>query len=605
MRSGPGQWLAALGFSAALYGLLQLLIAAWLGQGLRPDAVALDLAAHLGLAAVLFGLARGPGLFVASLTALLVLLHVGNALKLAILGGPVAPDDLYALSSLLLLLQGWPLAGAVTALAVAAGVLAVTIRPSVCRSWPALALVAGVGAALWLAPGAVTAALDRWLGNTPWDQPGNLQARGLLLHLLQESARYRARVGPAPAAAEVADAVLALDPPGRMPVALTEALAPTARNVHVIVLESFWDPTLLVAAGLSVDPVDPRLRDLWASAGHSRALSPVFGGYTANAEFEALCGFPVAEDAVFFEGRLRRDAPCLPRHLADAGYVTVASHPNVASFWNRVHAYRRAGFQVYWSRDDFDLDDMNREMLSDASLYRQVLARLLPLIEAGTPVLSYVLTFSGHLDYPLGPARPSVVDAVGAEPLVRAYANNVYYKSRELMDLLEAFAALDPEAVVVVFGDHLPFLGFGHGAYVESGLLAPERAAFTDAMFSTLVATPLLVIDGPRGPVPVGDVPIYRLPGMVLDLLADPRPSVLHLTETPPGLVLRPLPGMQLLLAGERALACRGAEDADPWCAEAAEWLDRVQLVAHDLFSGHQHALEAFPPSRDPGPDPL
>ena len=51
----------------------------------------------------------------------------------------------------------------------------------------------------------------------------------------------------------------------------------------------------------------------------------MFGGYTANAEFELLCGFPVTEDAVFFEGWLRRDVPCLPRHLGQAGYRNAKS----------------------------------------------------------------------------------------------------------------------------------------------------------------------------------------------------------------------------------------------------------------------------------------
>jgi len=62
----------------------------------------------------------------------------------------------------------------------------------------------------------------------------------------------------------------------------------------------------LVSAGLSEDPLDPRFRALWQAAGNPHILSPVYGGYTANAEFEALCGFPVIADAVFFESRLRR-----------------------------------------------------------------------------------------------------------------------------------------------------------------------------------------------------------------------------------------------------------------------------------------------------------
>ena len=112
------------------------------------------------------------------------------------------------------------------------------------------------------------------------------------------------------------------------------------------------------------DPFPPELRALWAETGHSVTLSPVFGGYTANAEFEALCGFPVTENAVFFEGWLRRDVPCLPALLREAGYRTVASHPNVPGFWNRTHAYRLTGFDEYLSVADFDTSDTTRSATS-------------------------------------------------------------------------------------------------------------------------------------------------------------------------------------------------------------------------------------------------
>ena len=70
------------------------------------------------------------------------------------------------------------------------------------------------------------------------------------------------------------------------------------RNVHIVLLESFWDPALLKRANYNRDPLAPGFRRLWERADHSQALSPVFGGYTANAEFEILCGFPVVEDQV-------------------------------------------------------------------------------------------------------------------------------------------------------------------------------------------------------------------------------------------------------------------------------------------------------------------
>lgn len=599
------QWLVALSFVALWHGLLQLVAHQWLGIAPRPGGLALDLLAHLALGAGWFALARRLSLFLPAVALLLALVHLANAAKVAVLGAPIMPDDVAALRSLYLVLEGWQRVAAIAVLVLTALLLAAVLRPSRGGAQAALAALGPVALALWLAPASLASGLDRWVGNRVWDQRYNFETRGLVVHLVQETARYRARGEPPPTLQEVAEVVARLWPARAMEVALSADAHAARRNVHMIVLESFWDVRELAGAGLSEDPMDPRLRLLWEAGGAARALSPVFGGYTANAEFEALCGFPVSGDAVVFEGRLRRDAPCLPRHLAEAGYVTVASHPNVAAFWNRVHAYRRSGFQLYWSERDFELDDMNREMLSDASLYRQVLERIRPLIEAGAPVFNYVLTFSGHLDYPLGPARPPVVEARSAESLVRPYANNVFYKSRELMDFLAALREVDPDGIVIVFGDHLPFLGYEYAAYVESGLLAPERSRFIDTMFLTQVATPLLVLNGREGPVATGDLPIYRLPGLVLELLGDARPSPLTLTGTPPGLAVRPLPGMSLVVSADGPRACRPVIDDDPGCEEAAAWLAAVGTLARDLFAGRQYTLRSPMGAAREEPDPL
>src|ERR1043165_2583090 len=72
------------------------------------------------------------------------------------------------------------------------------------------------------------------------------------------------------------------------------------RNIHLILEESFWDPTPLTAA--SVDqPIDPRFMKLWAESGYTHSLSPAFAGQTANAEFEILTGFPLDRVSVKVE----------------------------------------------------------------------------------------------------------------------------------------------------------------------------------------------------------------------------------------------------------------------------------------------------------------
>lgn len=605
-------WLVPPLAAAVLHGVFQYVADVLFGVTLQPVAIPADLAFHCVAALVLRALSRNTPVFLALLTVLMGVVHLGNAMKIAILGGPIMPDDMASLRSLLLLLEGGWLALALGAFALLVALLgaALTLKPLRAR-WAA-AGVAALATVVSFAPGPLVMVMDRQFGNVVWDQHANYGWRGPLVHLLQESARHSARSDAAPPRGEVLAAVDTLAP-ALQPVSfdLSAAMRQSggeapARNVHMIVLESFWDPMALQEAGFSADPFVMEFRALWEAAGRSRVLSPVFGGYTANAEFEALCGFPVMEDAVFFEGRLRQDAPCLPRLLGMRGYRTIASHPNVAVFWNRVHAYRRVGFDTYWSEGDFELDDMNGSFLGDASLYRQVLGKLSPLMkDGGAPVFNYVLTFFGHLDYPLNESRPSRITTRDGDERLELYANTVHYKSLELMYLLAELRARDPDALVVVFGDHLPFLGPNFEHYVQSGVLARARSDFDDHMFIDAHATPLLVIDGERGPLGLGDLPLYHLPAVILELLGEPVGSTAMLTRHTAGFQVRPLPGMHVVQGGEGTLAvCRG-EPHDPLvCLASSEWLAAVRTLATDLFSGRQHLLrgDPMPPPTAPAP---
>jgi hypothetical protein len=594
-------WIAPLAAVAVMYTLFQAAAAIFFGIELDPGAAWADLGLHLALGGLVLAMSRSRRSFLVLMAAIMALLHIGNAIKLSILGGPLMPDDALALRSLLLLLKGWWLvlaAGFLVLLAVALG-FALDFRRRRARTAAfLLASVAGI-VACW--PEQVTSAMDATFGNVVWNQRGNYASRGPLVHLLQESARYAARGDSAPSLDRVAEAAQSLRPIAHLAVLTGEAMPvpilvepPVKRNVHVILLESFWDPSVLTEADFSRDPFDKDFRALWEKTGNSRALVPVFGGYTANSEFEALCGFPVTQDWVFFEARLRNKSPCLPRTLSDAGYTTLVSHPNVAAFWNRVNAYDRSGFNLYWSAKDFRLDDMNGEFLSDASLYRQVLAKIDPLIETGTPTFNYILTFFGHLEYPLNADRPAVVKAraADADPVVERYANTVYYKSRELMAFLKELRRKDPDAVIVMFGDHLPFLGGNLETYAKSGVLAQDRAQFDDRMFRDQYSTPLIVIDGRNGPVKLGSVPLYRIPSVVLSLLGQPQPSVMDMTRMPSGMIVRPLPGMNVVLTPDGGVsACRGLPSDGEVCGEAKDWLAAVSTIGADLFWGKQHVL--------------
>ena len=487
-------------------------------------AVPLDYFIQLVLAYILYALSRRAWSFIIIHALIMGILYVGNPIKIAFFGGPIMPDDIFALRSLLLILSGWQFIALAFVLAALVSLIFFNLTV---RHWQNY--VGGVFASLLTLtmlyqPNLIVNSVDTYIGTMPWNQRSNYVWQGATIHTLVETARYFLVADTAPDINDVREAALQLR--NQQAKNTFEEFMP--RNVHLILLESFWDANQLKKVKFSKNPLTDDFRKLWKSAGNSTAMVPVFAGMTANSEFEVLCGFPIMKDTVKFERQLTNEVPCLPRLLGDKGYKTVVSHPNTPVFWNRVNAYNRVGFQTYWSEKDFILDDINREFLGDSSLYRQVLEKL-PLND-GQPVLDYIVTYFGHWDYPLNANRPVQIISNSKVEEVNGYANTIYYKSREFMDFIKELQKRDPDGVIVAFGDHLPFLGENFAGYAESEVLTNNRGTFSDSMFQFHVSTPLIVIDGKRGAVKTGRLPLYQVPKLILDLLHFSEPTIMDYT---------------------------------------------------------------------------
>jgi phosphoglycerol transferase MdoB-like AlkP superfamily enzyme len=577
------------------YALYYLICTVKFAVQIKLAAVPYDFLLQLIIGYGLYALSKRAWIFLLIQALIMGIMYVGNAVKISFFGGPIMPDDAYALRSLLLILEGWRFFAAAIPLAAIASLILFNFSM---RHWSAYLASLGIfllAIIMVYKPSAIVTPIDKYFGNSVWDQRSNYIWHGATLYSLQEGARYFALADVAPdlnRAQEAAEKLLFAVP---KPVATTKPFTP--RNIHIVLLESFFDPNTLKKARYKPNPLAPEFRKLWKSAGYSHAMNPVFGGYTANSEFEVLCGFPVVKNNVKFERQLLNDVPCLPHILADKGYRTVVSHPNVPVFWNRVNAYRRIGFQAYWSQQDFILDDMNREFLADVSLYRQVMEKISGSLEAQEPILDYIVTYFGHWNYPLSESRPNKVTSPSTVEEVSAYANTVYYKSRELMVFINQLRQRDPDSIIVVFGDHLPFLGENFAGYVDSDVLAANRSDFTSAMFQFYVSTPIIIIDGKRGPLKVGNLPLYQVPKLVLDLLNYNEPSIMDYTRPLPGMRVRPLPGLHFNLINEgTAEVCKDPPYSEA-CQMSSRWLEDVTVISNDLFIGRQFTRPRHPPA--------
>jgi hypothetical protein len=590
------------------YALAYAVSALGFGVIVEPHRALIDLIFLTLIARLVFSISRKVWAFAALMALLIGAFFIGSSAKIALLGRPVMPDDIYSVVALVRIM-GW-LGWVVVALPLMlmAGLLLGNLklqgRAAKASLATLVALPLGFGA---LGETALRGA-DIAIGNHPWDQRENFTMRGPALHILQETLRAYATRKPAPDEAQVAAALDRINArsggdlaaarhrdPAVQPVAFDAA---KPRNVHIILLESFWDPTPLLAQDRSEPLLDPRFYKLWDETGRSTAMSPTFSGGTANAEFEVLCGFPVDSWAVKFEQGFNT-APCLPALLQGQGYRTVASHPNAPGFWNRINAYRRIGFETFWSKADFTLDEMIVWMLSDRSLYRQIAAKLKADADR-RPVLDFIVTLYGHWTYDMVPERPAVVPIDPERTELGQFATAMHYKSIELMDEIERLRRDDPTSLIIAFGDHLPNLGYNWGEYKNNGFFAGGWGDFSPAMYARSRTTPLIVIDGERGPLKLGTQPLYRLNQLVLDRLGVDLPNIGALVPPPEDLVIRPVPDTVIGYdAAGQPFLCNPGVTAGT-CGGVQSWLEDVKLVARDIFDGDGHALGLIERHRHP-----
>jgi phosphoglycerol transferase MdoB-like AlkP superfamily enzyme len=253
------------------------------------------------------------------------------------------------------------------------------------------------------------------------------------------------------------------------------------RNVYLVVLESFVDPTLFSGVAYSQDPRNPEFAQL-VGDGQGFSVSPVFGGGTAQAEFEVLCGAPALHkfSSIEFDDFTGNAADCMPRILAHAGYSTMASNAYEPNFFNADKAYSGAGFtNIYFpveyanARSTYltvgDASD-DEEYLFDGDLFDQNLEFVAKTLRENPdrPILNYVLGIYGHAPHEIDTKRRPLVLSVKSDyrdnQLLRA-ANQYWYRTQAVARYVRGLIKLDPKSLIVIVSDHLPPLDEGEKSY--------------------------------------------------------------------------------------------------------------------------------------------
>lgn len=298
-------------------------------------------------------------------------------------------------------------------------------------------------------------------------------------------------------------------------------------NVHLIILESFLDPTLFHDLGFSRSPMSPDFARLVGDQ-LSLTLSPVFGGSTSQAEFEALCGVPAFEklSSVEFNVFTGSAAHCLPDLLAHLGYRSVASNAYKPNFFNTLPAYQGMGFQEHYFPVEFYSaqpsylhfgDPGVEEYLFDDKLFAQNRAFVRQHLKRhkDKPLFNYLLTIYGHTPHILDPqTRPEIIQLKSHYPddhLTRS-TNQFYYRTQALARHVRELIKMDPDSMIIFMSDHVPPLRNGPNTYNALHYMNNIENSY----YYNRIA---IFINGHIRHYPT--LHHYDVPGLILDYLTD------------------------------------------------------------------------------------
>ncbi len=355
-------------------------------------------------------------------------------------------------------------------------------------------------------------------------------------------------------------------------------------NVVLVLSESFSDPTDLKGFELDRDPI-PRTRARMAGTTSGHMLAQMYGGGTANMEFETLTGQSLGLFRPQMLSPYQMLVPAQPNYPSAVGWFrgqghdVLAVHPYRVGMYKREQVYERFGFEDFVHdttiREDATIDD--NPYISDHSAFDEVLAQI---GEHDRPLMVNLVTMQNHIPVDDNYRDPvGVTGAHGGEAKrIGQYARGLEHTDEALEEFLGALEKSDEKTIVLFYGDHLPGIYGSSVKHANKGL--------------SLYRTPFFIWSNQPGqniPRQVTTTsPAFFLP-LLYDVADAPMPPYLAMLDT----VRRHVGAIQQ----GRLLDAKGEQVKESALdEESAELLADMRLVQFDFSIGQRFALNRMWP---------
>lgn len=246
------------------------------------------------------------------------------------------------------------------------------------------------------------------------------------------------------------------------------------KNVITIHAESLQAFTI----GLSFNgrEVTPNLNKLVSEGMYFNNFYAQVGvGTSSDSEFTYATSLLPANNGTVFVNYFNNEYATIQKMMHNEGYYVFSMHGNIGDFWNRDTMHINMGYDKFYSKSSFVIDEEYGLGLSDESFFRQVVPMIKDISTSlNKPYYGALITLTNHTpwrdtelysDYDL-----TMTTEVDGEEVVRDYLEGTmignYIKSVNYMDkaIGQFISDMDKEelldnTVIVIYGDHDARLG--------------------------------------------------------------------------------------------------------------------------------------------------
>lgn len=238
-------------------------------------------------------------------------------------------------------------------------------------------------------------------------------------------------------------------------------------NIVAVMLEAFNDFTKFEGVELN-QGIYENFHNLQQESIHGKLVTKIFGGDTIKTEREFLTGF-------YNEPKYYKRTNSHMWYFKEQGYRVEGMHPITGSFYNRKNVDEYLGFD-YFEHYDNRYKAITPDYLMDMDFFDYILEGYANNKNNTQPYISFSVTYQNHGPYPSEYTteeqylikKPDFNE--GNYNIINNYLSGINQTDKALKKLFDYFRNEEEPTILIIFGDHNPWLGYNAAGYEMLGI---------------------------------------------------------------------------------------------------------------------------------------